>query len=245
MLTCASWFIRLEVATSGTLAADLVPDVGRSTGRLCTWRAFGGWAYGQYESHYSANVLAERHWCYDELSDNLYVRFAHEDPRDAISSIEEHWKSYSNAGPLTYTFVDEQFDALYRSEERMGQVFGAFTILAIFIACLGLLGLSAYTAEQRTREIGIRKVLGASVPSLLILLNKDFIKLIGIAFVLAVPVSWYFMQEWLRSFAYSIEMNGSVIFITILATLAVVTVTVSWQSIKAATMKPVDTLQTE
>jgi len=181
----------------------------------------------------------------DEISDNLYVRFAHKDPRDAISNIEEHWNSYSGGGPLTYSFIDEQFDALFRSEQRLGQVFGAFTLLAIFIACLGLLGLSAYTAEQRTREIGIRKVMGASVSSLLVLLNKDFIKLIGIAFLLAVPISWYFMQEWLRGFAYRTEMNAGVIFITILATLVVVIITVSWQSIKAATMKPVDTLQSE
>jgi len=182
----------------------------------------------------------------EEKSDNLYVRFAHEDPREAISIIEKHWNSYSSGGPLTYTSVDEQLDALFRSEQRLGQVFEAFTLLAIFIACLGLLGLSAYTAEQRTGEIGIRKVMGASVSSLLVLLNKDFIKLIGIAFLLALPVSWYVLQEWLHGFAYHIEMNAGVISITILVMLTVVIVTVSWQSsFKAATMKPVESIRTE
>jgi len=181
----------------------------------------------------------------NNYSNNLYVRFTYEDPREAIENIGTTWESFAEAEPFDYTFIDENFDALFRQEQRLGQVFAVFTFLAIIIACLGLLGLTAYTTEQRKREIGIRKVMGASVSSLLVLLNRDFLKLIGMAFLLAVPVSWYFMQQWLQDFAYRIQLSPDVVLITSLVTFLVVLLTVSWQSARAAMMKPVESIRSE
>ncbi|NBC03513.1 MAG: FtsX-like permease family protein, partial [Bacteroidetes bacterium] len=140
---------------------------------------------------------------------------------------------------------DDDFDELFREEQRLGAVFTAFTIIAIFIACLGLLGLSAYMAERRTQEIGIRKVMGATVPNILGLLSVEFLKLIGIAFLLAIPISWYFIQNWLQGFAYRTEISPMIFVFTALATIGIVLVTISWQTLKAAFMNPVRSIKTE
>lgn len=180
-----------------------------------------------------------------ENSNEMIVRFQSEDPREAVSLIEATWDKYSGGEPVDYTFLDDDFDRLFRQEQRMGGVFMAFTIIAIIIACLGLLGLSAYMAERRTHEIGIRKVLGASVSSILGLLSVEFLKLIGIAFLLAIPVSWYFIHNWLQDFAYRIEVEPMVFVITAVATLLIVLITISWQSLKAAFMNPVKSIRSE
>lgn len=180
-----------------------------------------------------------------ETANEMIVRFKSEDPREAVAMIEQKWSEFSAGEPIDYTFLDEDFDQLFRQEQRLGSVFTAFTIIAIIIACLGLLGLSAYMAEQRTKEIGVRKVLGASVGSILGLLSKEFIKLISIAFVLAIPISWYFIQNWLQNFAYRVEISPLVFVYTGIVTLGIVLVTISWQSFKAANLNPVDSIQTE
>ena len=180
-----------------------------------------------------------------ETANEMIVRFKSEDPREAVAMIEQKWDEFSAGEPIDYTFLDEDFDQLFRQEQRLGSVFTAFTIIAIIIACLGLLGLSAYMAEQRTKEIGVRKVLGASVGSILGLLSKEFIKLISIAFVLAIPISWYFIQNWLQNFAYKVEISPLVFVYTGIVTLGIVLVTISWQSFKAASLNPVDSIQSE
>lgn len=180
-----------------------------------------------------------------ETANEMIVRFKIENPQESIAMIESKWDEFSGGEPIDYTFLDEDFDRLFRQEQRLGSVFTAFTIIAIIIACLGLFGLSAYMAEQRTKEIGVRKVLGASIGSILGLLSKEFIKLISIAFILAVPLSWYFIQNWLQNFAYRVEMSPLIFVYTGIVTLGIVVLTISWQSLKAANMNPVDSIQNE
>lgn len=180
-----------------------------------------------------------------ETANEMIIRFKSEDPREAVNMIETTWDKYSGGEPVDYTFLDDDFDQLFRQEQRMGRVFMTFTIIAIIIACLGLLGLSAYMAERRTHEIGVRKVLGATVPSILGLLSVEFLKLIAISFLLAIPVSWYFIHNWLQDFAYRIEVGPMVFVVTAVATLLIVLITISWQTLKAALMNPVKSIRTE
>jgi len=141
--------------------------------------------------------------------------------------------------------LDDKFDAMYRTEKRLGQISGLFTVIAIFIACLGLFGLAAYSAERRTKEIGIRKALGASITNILALLSKDFVKLVILGFVLAIPIAWYAMNQWLADFAYRIEIGPGIFILAGAAALIIALLTVSWQSIKAAVANPVDSLRSE
>jgi putative ABC transport system permease protein len=141
--------------------------------------------------------------------------------------------------------LDEQIDALYRSEQQISQIFSVFALLAVLIACLGLFGLAAYAAEQRTKEIGVRKVLGASVPQIVMLLSKDFTRLVLVAFVVAVPLAYIAMQRWLDSFAFRIEISWPIFLIAGLATLGVAWLTVGYQSVKAALSDPAKSLRYE
>ena len=134
---------------------------------------------------------------------------------------------------------------MFRSEQRLGQVFSVFTCLAILVACLGLLGLAAFMAEQRTKEIGIRKVLGASVASVVLLMSKDFTKLVLIAFALAIPLAYYIMHSWLKGFAFRITISPSIFVLAGVSALLIAWLTVSWQSIKAASANPVKSLRSE
>lgn len=162
-----------------------------------------------------------------------------------ISEIENKWKSFAPDIPLDYSFMDEEFDALYRSEHRMGTVFSVFTFLSIFVACLGLFGLSIFTAERRRKEISVRKVLGASVQGIVQMLSKDFIKLVAIAFVLAAPLAWWAMNDWLQSFAYRINISWWVFAAAGFGAVCIALITVSFQAIKAAITNPAKSLRTE
>lgn len=162
-----------------------------------------------------------------------------------IDNTSKLYKQYANNGPFEYTFMDENFDRLYRSEERIGQVLSVFSGLAIFIACLGLFALAAFTAEQRTKEIGIRKVMGASVGSISMTLTKEFIALVIIAFVPAAAVGWWVSSQWLNGFAYRVEINLFIFVIAGLSAIAIAWLTVGYQSIKAARANPVNSLRHE
>lgn len=175
----------------------------------------------------------------------LAIRIAPDDPQGALASIEETWNSFIPGTPFEYLFVDQEMDRLYRAEENLSRVAGAFSILALMIACLGLFGLAAYSAEQRVKEIGIRKVLGATVTNIVSLLSKDYLRLVAIGFVIAVPVSWYVMNRWLADFAYRIEINPLVFLMAGGLVLLVAILTVSWQAVKAAFMNPVNSLRNE
>ncbi|ASU36766.1 ABC transporter permease [Mucilaginibacter xinganensis] len=162
-----------------------------------------------------------------------------------MQQIEKKWKALQPNLQFDYSFMDEDFNALYHNEQRMGALFVIFTTLAIIIACLGLFGLAAYAAEQRNREISIRKVLGANVSTLVATLSKDFIKLVLIAIVIATPLAWLIMQKWLQSFAYRQNIQWWVLAVTALCALVIAFATVSYQSMKAALVNPVDSLRSE
>jgi putative ABC transport system permease protein len=148
-------------------------------------------------------------------------------------------------GPFNYSFLDEEYDAMYRTEQRLGTLMSVFCGTAILITCLGLLGLMAFIVAQRTKEIGIRKVLGASVMNITTMLSKDFLRLVIIAIVIASPVAWYFMNHWLQDFAYRINIGWYVFLITGAAAVSIAFITISFQSIRAAIANPVESLRTE
>ena len=162
-----------------------------------------------------------------------------------IASIESAWQSMMPGDPLEYYFLDDLFNNQYRSEEQFEGLFMSFALLAIFISCLGLLGLAAYSTIQRKREIGIRKIVGASVSSIVNLLSKEFIKLVGIAFVISAPIAWYLMHGWLEDFAYKIDIKWWMFVVAGLGSMVIALATVSFQAIKAATSNPVESLRTE
>ncbi|HEX6431751.1 MAG TPA: ABC transporter permease [Niastella sp.] len=177
--------------------------------------------------------------------DVLSIKVNNEKLPALISRIEKKWKTFSNNQAFDYSFMDEDFDALYRTEKRTGKIATLFTTLAIFIACLGLIGLAAYAAEQRTREIGIRKVFGANVPDLIALLSGNFLKLVVIAFVVTAPLAWLFMGKWLNGFAYRQPIPWWVFIVAGLGTLLIALLTVSTQFLKAAMVNPVQSLKNE
>ncbi|ADB40593.1 ABC transporter permease [Spirosoma linguale] len=162
-----------------------------------------------------------------------------------LASLKTQWNRFTTDAPFTYAFLDERFNATYRAEQKTGLILGIFAGLTIFVACLGLFGLATFTAEQRTKEIGVRKVLGASVLGIVSLLSKDFLKLVGIALVLAVPVSWWAMTKWLQDFAYKIDISWWVFALAGVLAVVITLLTVSFQSVKAALMNPVKSLKSE
>jgi len=141
--------------------------------------------------------------------------------------------------------LNDEFENMYRSEQRSGKIFISFAVLAILIACLGLFGLAAYAAEHRTKEIGIRKVLGATVSNIVSMLSKDFLKLVLIASLIAFPVAWWFMNKWLEDFVYRINISWWVFILASFVSIFIAIVTVSFQAIKAAIANPVKNLRTE
>jgi putative ABC transport system permease protein len=182
---------------------------------------------------------------YNENHGAITARVSTENLASLISSLEAKWKELSPYQQFSYSFMNEDFDATYRSEQRISQLFTTFSSLAIFIACLGLFGLAAYAAEQRNKEIGIRKVLGASVSNVTAMLSLDFIKLVLIAIVIASPLAWFVMNKWLQDFAYRIHIQWWIIAIAGLISLFIAFATVSYQSIKAAMANPVKSLKSE
>ena len=170
------------------------------------------------------------------------------DPKNVqstIASISSVWKIFAPNQPIRYTFMDESFANMYADVNRMGHIFTSFAVLAIIIACLGLFALSAFMAEQRNKEIGIRKVLGASVTSITTMLSKDFVRLILIAYVIASPIAWWAMNKWLEDYQYRISIGAWIFAVAAGLVILIALVTVSFQSIKAAMMNPVNSLRAE
>ncbi|GAB3220328.1 ABC transporter permease [Algoriphagus aestuariicola] len=175
----------------------------------------------------------------------LSLKVSSEDLPATIAQVEQIWEKLAPHRPFLYSFLDEDFNNQYQSDFRFRRIFTTFSVLAILIACLGLLGLATYTAEQRTKEIGVRKVLGANVSSIVGLLSKDFVKLVLVAIVIATPVSWYAMNKWLEGFAYKVPVHWWTFAIAGILAVVVALVTISFQSIKAALMNPVKSLRSE
>lgn len=172
-------------------------------------------------------------------------RFNTTDVANLVGRIEEKYKAVSTGLPFEYEFLDESFDRMYRQEQRVGKVAITFAFLAIIIACLGLFGLATYIAEQRTKEIGVRKVLGASVVNIVKMLSKDFVKLVLIAFLIGAPIAWWFMNQWLQDFAFRIDLSWWIFAGTGLIALSIALITLSSQAIKAALSNPIKSLRTE
>jgi putative ABC transport system permease protein len=162
-----------------------------------------------------------------------------------VSTIGDKWKAMAPEMPFSYRFLDDAFDEMYSTEQRIGRVALSFAVLAILIACLGLFGLATYMAEQRTKEIGVRKVLGASVSNIVSMLSGDFLKLVVIAALIAFPLAWWFMHKWLEDFAYRIDIRWWVFLAAGVMAGLIAVFTVSFQAIKAAVANPVKSLRTE
>jgi len=165
--------------------------------------------------------------------------------QETLASLQDIWDGFVPERPFIFRFMDDDFAKLYQREQRLSGVFGAFALVAVFVACLGLFGLASFTAEQRTKEIGVRKVLGASVANIALLIAGDFVKLVGIALVLAVPLAYWIMDRWLQDFAYRTAMDAGVFILAGLLALAIALATVSYQAIRSALADPVRSLRCE
>ncbi|MGS2764831.1 ABC transporter permease [Sinomicrobium sp. M5D2P9] len=189
-------------------------------------------------------VLPMVHW-HSNRASFYAVKLRTKDIQKTVAGIGSAWKAQFPGHPFDFYFYDQMFNEQYKADQRFGKIVSVFSILTLFITCLGLLGLTAYTVSKRTKEIGIRKVLGASVSHIVALLSKDFIKLVLIAIIIASPIAWYAMNRWLENFAYRIELQWWIFIPTGIITVIVALATVSGQSIKAATANPVKSLRTE
>ncbi|MTI38651.1 ABC transporter permease [Fulvivirga lutimaris] len=175
----------------------------------------------------------------------LSIKFNEGPLTEKLAVVEQEWKKFAPEYPFNYQFLDEDLDELYKSEQSAGWLMTIFSSLAIIIACLGLFGLTSFLTEQRKKEIGVRKVMGASVNSIVGLLSKDFTKLVLIAFIVAIPVAWYAMEQWLSEFAYQVSINPLQFVLAGLILIVISLITISYQSLKAATANPAETLRSE
>lgn len=176
---------------------------------------------------------------------NILVKTQPGQTKEALANLEKLYKQMNPKFPFSYRFADEEYSKLYKSEQMVGKLSNYFAFLGIFISCLGLLGLAMFTAQQRTKEIGIRKVLGASAASLANLLSKDFLQLVFISFLIAFPLSWWAMNSWLHSYAYRTEISWWIFIVAGVIAMLIALITISFQAIKAAVANPVKSLRTE
>ena len=184
-------------------------------------------------------------WYVPGWNSNLSIRISSNNIQETIQYIKKQWNELSPEIPFEFQFLDETYDALYKDEDKFNLLIGYFSIIAILIACLGLFGLVSFTTERRNKEIGIRKINGAKISEILVILNRDYIIRVTIAFVIAVPIAWYAMHKWLQSFAYKTELNWWIFALAGIITLGIALLTVSWQSWRAATRNPVEALRYE
>ncbi|HWD89114.1 MAG TPA: ABC transporter permease [Mucilaginibacter sp.] len=198
--------------------------------------------------HYASmreKITPAAFYYHPQYFNRMYIRVAGKDPSEAIAAAEKQFKRYNGQYPFGYAFLDETFDSIYKGESRQATLFDYFSGIAIFISCLGLLGLATYTAQVRVREIGVRKVLGASVANIAGMLSMDFLKLVTIAILIATPAAWYLMNKWLQDFAYRINMQWWMFVAAGLLAILIAFATISYQAVKAALMNPVKSLRSE
>jgi putative ABC transport system permease protein len=220
-----------------------LPDGSPDPSKIETWTIIGVVEDFHFES--LKDNIGPLAFLLRESTGSITFRFQSADASAVIETLEKTWKKLAPNTPFQYSFVDQDFGRMYSTEQRLGKIFTIFSGLAIFIACLGLFALTAFTAEQRKKEIGIRKALGASIQNILVLLSKDFSRLILVAFVLAIPAAWYAVSQWLDGYAYKTEIGAPVYLLAGSLTLIISLATMSFQSIKAATGNPVDSLRSE
>ena len=199
--------------------------------------------YHQQSLHDAYDAIIFR--CIPDVRGKVSVRINTTNLPQTIAALKNNWKAFFPGDEFDYFFLDQHFNEQYHADKQFGQVFGVFTLIAILVACLGLFGLVSYTIVQRTKEIGIRKVLGSSVNGILKLLYKDFAALIVVAFVVSAPLGWYAINQWLNTYAFRINISWLLFVVPFVVVLAIAFATVSWLSIKAALMNPVKSLKTE
>jgi putative ABC transport system permease protein len=184
-------------------------------------------------------------FCYAPHNTFMYIKTNGKDAPAAIAAAEKVWKEYGSESPFSYSFLDDDYNQMYQADERTGILFNVFAAIAILISCLGLFGLATYTAQVKTKEIGIRKVLGANISNITSLLAKEFIVLVFIAFIIAAPIAWFAMNKWLQNYVYRINISWWIFVVTGLVAIVIALLTVSFQAIKAAIANPVKSLRTE
>ncbi len=182
---------------------------------------------------------------YRELNNVMYVKLSGKNTRETINFIETTWKEVFPDQPYSYTYLTDRFVGQFKADEKRGLIFTLFTLLAIFIACLGLFGLASYMVEQRTKEIGIRKVFGANEGAILKLISKDFLILVGIGIIIAVPIAWYFMDNWLKNYVYRINIGVALVALAALLTIIITFITISYKAYQASIMNPANSIKTE
>jgi putative ABC transport system permease protein len=186
-------------------------------------------------------LFNQKDWGYSNMS----VKVNGNKEKEAIAFIGSVWKKACADTPFDYQFLDDHFDELYRSDSQISTIVGTLAILAIIISCLGLFGLASYAAERRTKEVGIRKTLGASLENLVLLLSKDFLKYVLIASLIALPLSWFSVHKWLQSYAYRVDISWWIFVLAVLVAMLIAFVTISFQAIKSAMANPVNSLRSE
>lgn len=217
-----------------------------------TYGDLTGTVIGVVKDHHSASlkeriaptVFMSSEGAYSSLTRHLLVK-ASGSPQQLIGTLEDAWKDVFPDRPLNASYLDADLEMRYQAEQRLGDIMITFSVLAILIACLGLYGLASYLAERRTKEMGIRKTLGASMQQLLILFNQDFLRLIGIPFIIAIPIAWYAMDYWLQNFAYHISIGPIIFVVAGSLCLGIALLTVSYQALRTARVNPVDSLRNE
>jgi putative ABC transport system permease protein len=182
---------------------------------------------------------------YDEHPDYFAVRIKSDNAEEAVNTIRATWDKVFPQSVFDYFFLDDQYESQFKADSQFGRVIATFSGLAVFIACLGLFGLSSYTIVQRTKEIGIRKVLGASVPQIVKLLTSDFVAVVMIAALIALPISWFALQDWLSNYAVRITLNGWILISPVAVILIIALATVSLQTVKTAFSNPTNSLRQE
>jgi putative ABC transport system permease protein len=182
---------------------------------------------------------------YSPVFYKMAIKLKTTDLKNTLAFVNSTWMRYAPEFPLDYKFMDESFYEMYKSEDKLSALLWIFTLMAVFVGCMGLFGLAAFSAEQRNKEIGIRKVLGASVANIIGMLSVNFLKPVFIASLIALPIAWYSMSKWLQDFPYRVNISWWVFAIAALAALVIALVTVSFQAIKAAVANPVNSLKTE
>ena len=175
----------------------------------------------------------------------LIIKASGKNMPNTIANLKNSWKAFYPNTPFEYHFLDQEYDAMYRTEQRTGNILNVFTAVTIFISCLGLFGLAVFTTKQRFKEVSIRKVMGASVGSIVALISSDFMKLVFVAVLIASPLAWYAMDKWLQDFAYRINIQWWVFVLAGGLSVIIAFITVSFQSVKAALLNPVKNLRSE
>ena len=180
-----------------------------------------------------------------EVWPTLLIRIASDNINESIQYIQDTWKTFVPDWPMDYSFLDESLNLQYNFERKLGALFNMFAMLSVLISCLGLFGLVSLTLEQRTKEIGIRKVIGATQFSIINLFTKEYIFLIIIANIIAWPIAWYAMNKWLQNFAYHVSLSWWIFALSSVLALVIALLTMSYQTIRAATANPVESLRYE